>query len=82
MKALQALVWVTQLGLSVVAPLVCFVLPAVWLRERFHFGSWVVFLGVILGILGAVGGLINALKALHRLPDDKNTPPKGYNDHD
>lgn len=84
MKVLRSLVWVTQLGLSVVTPIVAFVLLAVWLHNRFSWGTWVIWVGVILGIVGTVGALRNSLRAIHHLDDhDKQDPPPcSFNDHD
>ena len=58
MKNLSLLVWLTQLGLSVALPLGGFVLLAVWLRQRFNWGVWVIVAGVLLGVICAVDGLI------------------------
>ena len=43
MKDLSMLVWLSQLGLSVAAPLAGFILLAVWLNERFSLGVWVIW---------------------------------------
>lgn len=85
MKDLSLLVWLTQLGISVVVPLGGCILLAVWLRERFGLGAWVIWAGVILGVLTAADGLISSLKALQRLSREKPEdlpPPTSYNDHD
>ena len=49
MRTVRELVWLTQLGLSIVCPLLLCLLGAVWLRDRFGFGNWVIFLGIALG---------------------------------
>ena len=64
MKNLSLLVWLTQLGLSVVVPLVGFVLLGVWLNNRFSLGSWVNVVCVILGLVCAADGLRTSLKAM------------------
>ena len=48
MRTVRELVWLTQLGLSIVCPLLLCLLGAVWLRDRFGFGNWVIFLGIAL----------------------------------
>ena len=53
MRTVGELVWLTQLGLSIVCPLLLCLLGAVWLRDRFGFGNWVIFLGIALGLSGA-----------------------------
>ncbi len=84
MKDLNMLVWLTQLGLSVAAPLAGFVLLAVWLQKQFQWGAWVIIAGVALGAISAVSGLRITLKAMERMakgkPEDK--PSVGFNDHD
>lgn len=83
MKNLKMLIWLTQLGLSVVAPLVCYVWLAVWLRSRFDLGVWVIICGIALGIYSAIDGLRVSLKAMERLSkdDEDDPPPVSFNDH-
>ncbi len=79
------LVWITQLGFSVAFPLAGFVLAALWFRERFSLGSWVLFLGLFLGLVGAVDGFRTSLKAMKLMAGEpeKNdgSPPVAFNDH-
>lgn len=86
MKNLSLLIWVTQLGLSVVGPLVGYVLLAIWLRGYFELGAWIIWLGAILGIWGAVDGLRSSLKLMTRMSQKEKTeespPAISFNDHD
>jgi len=78
------LVWVTQFGLSVAMPPVAFVFAAVLLQRYFSLGGWVVAAGVILGVLGAAGGLRSSLKMIERQGRGKNEntpPPVSFNRH-
>ena len=74
MKDLPLLVWLTQLGLSVVGPLAGFVLLAVWLKDRFGLGQWVIYVGIGLGLICAIDGLRNSLKAMERLSQLLDVP--------
>lgn len=78
------IVWLTQLGLSVALPPVGFILLAVWLRDRFDWGNWVIWAGIVLGIICAIDGLRLSLKAMERMSRDKQAekPPVAFNDHD
>lgn len=85
MKDISLLVWLTQLGLSVALPPAGFILLAVWLQNRFSWGSWVLWVAIVLGIICAVDGLRTSLKAMERITkkdsgDDPQVP--SFNDHD
>ncbi len=84
MKDLNLLVWLTQLGLSVVLPFVGFPLLAFWLRNCFSLGAWVIWVGLILGAITAIDGFRHSLKTLERMSrkKDKENPPISFNDHD
>lgn len=83
MKNLSLLVWLTQLGLSVAVPLAGCVFLGVWLHQRFSWGVWTVWTGVVLGILLAIEGLRSSLKAMDRMSKEKqDQPPTGFNEHD
>lgn len=84
MKNVSLLVWLTQLGLSVAIPPPAFIFLAVWLRNRFSLGVWVIVAGVLVGIICAVDGLRVSLKAMERMTKDdkKEKPPLSFNDHD
>ena len=85
MKDLSLLVWLTQLGLSVALPLAGFVLLAVWLHGSCGWGMWVIWVGIVLGIICAIDGLRTSLKAMERLsrkPNDDTPPAVSFNEHD
>ncbi len=85
MKDITLLAWLTQLGLSIAFPLGGFILLALWLRNGCGWGSWVVWLGIFLGLVGAADGLRTSLKAISRIArrkKDDAPPPVSFNDHD
>ena len=83
MKNISLLVWLTQLGLSVAVPPAMFIFLAVWLRDTLQWGDWVLWAGIILGVVGAVQGLITSLQTMKRLGANKEEkPPVGFNDHE
>ncbi len=79
------LIWLTQLGFSVAAPLVLCTLGALWLRDRFCLGSWVIPAGIGVGLFLAVDGFRSSLKAMDRMGKsrhkDRDEPPVSFNDH-
>ena len=78
------LVWLTQLGISVAAPLALCTLGAVWLRNRFGLGVWVLLVGIGLGLILAVDGFRTSLKAMDRMSGGRkaeDAPPVSFNDH-
>ena len=83
MKDLQLLTWLTQLGLSTAVPLAGFVLLAIWLQNRFGWGTWVLFVGIGLGLLFAIDAFVKNLKILGKMTGQKNekTPPVSFGEH-
>lgn len=83
MKDLQLLTWLTQLGLGTAVPLAGFVLLAVWLQNRFSLGSWVLFVGIGLGLVFAIDAFVKNLKLLGKLTGKKKdqTPPVSFGEH-
>ena len=85
MKDLNLIVWLTQLGLSVAMPLAGFVLLGVWLNRSCGWGGWVIWAGIILGVISAVSGLRSSLDILNRIAkkdSDPEPPAVSFNDHD
>lgn len=83
MKVWTLLTWMTQLGLSIAAPLAGFLFLALWLRSQFGLGDWVLWAGIVLGLISALDGLRASLKALTRLTkqEAKDTPTVSFHDH-
>ena len=85
MKNVNLLIWLTQLGISVAAPLGGFIWLGIWLRQRFQLGIWVVLAGIHVGDVCAVDGMRVSLKAMERMANDKKDqepPPVSFNDHE
>ena len=84
MKDVSLLVWLSQLGLSVAVPPVVIILLAVWLRNRFSLGQWVLWVGIILGIYCAVMGLISSMRILLQMTRSKtqDTASVSFNEHE
>lgn len=88
MKEINMLVWLTQLGISVAAPLAGFSLLGLWLRSRFGLGIWVMLVCIGLGLVGAVSGLMSSLRMMERMDKTQKKgekappPPTSYNEHE
>ena len=92
MKELNLLIWVTQLGFSIAAPLALCIIGTVWLRDRFQLGNWIILLGIVIGIYCAVDGFIRNLKVLNQMGNKKSAHSSdgsekeeqmiGFNSHD
>lgn len=66
------------------ATAVLFLLGAVWLKNEFALGGWVVLVGLLLGLAGSVGSLRSNLKSIDRegKEDTPRTPPPiSFNNH-
>ena len=82
MKNLNMLVWFTQLGLNVALPPVGFILLALWLRDFWNWGGWVLWAGIALGVVGAFNGLRTSLQAMEQMSrKEKEDKPVSFNEH-
>ena len=70
------LIWLTQLGLSVVLPLGGMTGLAIWLCGKFQLGRWVVLIGILLGFILAVSGFRNTLKQMEYM-EKRREPARG-----
>ena len=83
-EAARHLVWNTQFGLSVAIPPVAAIWVSLWLRRTMEWGGWIVALGVIIGVLGAIGGLRGSLRAIERQgrgKEESASQPISFNEH-
>ncbi|MGN1098284.1 MAG: AtpZ/AtpI family protein [Clostridia bacterium] len=65
-SVLTALAMITQFGISVITPVLLCTLGAVWLRNKFGLGDFVVILGILIGI-GA--GIMTMIKMIRQMSD-------------
>lgn len=85
MGILRELVWLTQLGFSIVSPLLLCLLGSLWLRDHLALGGWIVVLGVLLGLGGAFSAGVAFARHAKFLADPtpkKDKPPVSFNEHD
>ncbi len=84
MREWRLLIWLPQFGISVVFPLIGFIMLAVWLRDNWGWGQWVIWVGILFGLITAAVGVRDTIKAM-ALSDkkkDQESPPVSFNDHD
>lgn len=59
----QSLAFAAQLGFAIACPMVAFIGGGAWLDNRLGTVPWLVFAGILLGILAAAGTLYQVLRA-------------------
>lgn len=74
-KSLKYITMLTQLGISVVSPLIVCVPLAVWLKGRFALGDWIVLAGILLGI---ASGFYSFWQAIKKFAADMNKEQEEY----
>ncbi|MGM9590443.1 MAG: AtpZ/AtpI family protein [Faecousia sp.] len=85
MKFLNLLLWVTQLGFSILFPLCFFLYLGYWLQNKFSLGLWVIILLGILGLLTSVSTVKSCLRSLLKAADEaspQRDTPIAFNNHD
>lgn len=84
MKEWGLLIWLPQFGISVVSPLIVFIVLAVWLHEHWGWGSWVIWVGILFGLITAAFGVRDTIKAMNlvKKKQDNSPPTISFNSHD
>ncbi len=87
MKEWSLLIWLPQFGISVVFPLIGFIMLAVWLRDHWGWGGWVIWAGIFCGLFTAAIGVRDTIKAMALIDKNKKKgkdepPPVSFNSHD
>ncbi|MDQ3707001.1 MAG: AtpZ/AtpI family protein [Chloroflexota bacterium] len=59
----QSLAFAAQLGFAIACPMVAFIGGGAWLDNRFDTVPWLLFAGILLGILAAAGTLYQVMRA-------------------
>lgn len=73
------LIMVTQLSVSLIAPVLLCVFLSVWIQKRFQTGYWVIVIGILLGI----ASMINTFYRFYKdQTDENNKKPSGFNRHE
>lgn len=84
MKEWGLLIWIPQFGISVVFPLIGFIMLAVWLHNSRGWGSWVIWVGILFGLITAAIGFRDTARAMLQMSqkkDDQQNPGISFNDH-
>lgn len=82
-KALEQLVWVTQLGFSIIFPLICCLAGCWWLTVRMGAPGWVWPVGVLVGLGVGIATFWSFAKMWMRQIDreGRKQRPPGFNEH-
>lgn len=84
MKILNLLMWVGQFGFSIIFPTLFFLLLAVWLRQKFSMGMWIILVFGILGVLTSISTTKSCLRSLRKAAEEasgNSDPPVSFNNH-
>ena len=61
-KSLKYITMLTQLGISVMSPLIICIFVSIWLKNRYSLGDWAVLAGILLGIASGLTSFWNYIK--------------------
>ena len=62
----SALAMITQFGIGTITPMLLCIFAALWLKDRFALGDWVVLIGVIMGI---GSGFLSMMKMIRQMSE-------------
>ena len=81
-KLLRAALYLTQLGLSVMAPPVLLTLFGVWLQGRFGLGNWVLAAAIVAGLISSFCAARAFYRMVTRDARKKDAPPPAWSRHE
>ena len=76
-SVISALAMVTQFGISTITPMLLCIFAALWLKNKFALGDWVVLIGVFMGIGSgflSMMKMIRQMSELSKKEDDDDSP--------
>ena len=83
MREFRLLTCLSQLGLSVAVPPVVLIALAAWLRNRFGWGKWVIWVAVVFRIYCAVTGFMSSVRTLSLFTGGKQGDSTvSFNEHE
>lgn len=68
----QNIMYLTQLGFSIAFPMIFCTLGASWLAEKYQLGSWVIMVGVVVGMLSGVSCFVTFAKQVMKKANRKD----------
>ena len=80
-RVLRKLALLSQMLFSVAMPLALFIWGGKWLAARFDLGRWFMLVAVLLGVIGAIAGLVSTVKAFLKEDAPEEKKPISFNDH-
>ncbi len=66
-SVLSALTMVSQFGIGVLTPMLLCIFAALWLKNRFGLGDYVVLIGIVLGIGSGFMSMIKMIRQMSEL---------------
>lgn len=69
-KTVKAFAYVTQLGFNIITPVILCIIIAIYIKNKFMLGDYVVILGIIIGCGAGFMSLFNFIKLVER--ENKN----------
>ena len=65
-SVISALAMVTQFGITTITPMLLCIFAAMWLKNRFALGDWVVLIGVLMGV---GSGFLSMMKMIRQMSE-------------
>ena len=72
----RAAAHLTQFGLDMVAPILLCTIVAVWAKNKFNIGNWIVIVAIITGVAASGLNMVKFIKAVNKEMGGKNHDEK------
>ena len=75
-KYMRAAAHITQFGLSMVSPIILCLIFAIWLKNTFNIGDWVLIVAILSGVGASVMTMVNFIKTVRNEVEGKKHDEK------
>ncbi len=78
-KHMRAAAHLTQFGLSMVSPIILCLIFALWLKNTFNIGSWVILVAILLGAAASCMTMFKFMNTVKKEMEDRDNDEKREN---
>ncbi len=65
-RHIRAAAHLTQFGLNMVSPIILCIVIALWLKNKFNMGLWIMIAAIVLGVATSFYNMMSFIRVVHK----------------